>query len=241
MKKLVILLFAIAFVVCIVNVGSAATSGEIKAYIQTLEAKLDVATQAGDHKRVAKLNAMIAEQKIRLQAAEMPAPVSVAPPVKAAPSTGLFGWGLNTDLAVNYVMDKSILGLRADLLLPDPLGLGGLVGLPKEAVGYKLGLGYFSGNDNKNVAFRGVPIYLDGVIMLPMGTYLQGGINYLLDRNGSKSGSIGGQVYLGIAGDIGLGSKSFAQIGYSILRTGDTATPRSTKGLDIAIGQMITL
>ncbi|OGC03841.1 hypothetical protein A2276_08325 [candidate division WOR-1 bacterium RIFOXYA12_FULL_43_27] len=241
MKKLVVLLFAVAFVVCIINVGNAATPNQVRAYISTLENKLGVATRANDHTRVLKLNQMIADQKVRLQAMET-VPQAVAPaPMKAAPSTGLFGWGLNTDLAVNYVMDKSIVGLRADLLLPDPLGLGGIIGLQKEAVGYKLGLGYFTGNDTKDVAFRGIPIYLDGVIMFPMGMYLQGGINYLVNRSGSKSGSIGGQVYVGVAGDIGLGSKSFAQIGYSILRTGDSATPRSSKGFDIGIGQMITL
>ena len=252
MKKLIILLFAVVFVARIVNVGIAATPNEIKAYINTLESKLNVAIRAKDKKRQATLKQMIADQKVRLQAAEMAPPIAVPPPppparVASAPSAGLFGWGLNTDINVGYLMNKSILFGRANIVLPDPLGLGPIVGLSADSVKYKLGLGGFSGNDNADVKFQGVPIYLDGVINLPedllggIKSYLSGGINYLVYRTGKTSGSIGGQIAFGIAGNIGLGSDTCLELGYSILRTGDKAVARSSKGLTISVGQAITL
>lgn len=181
-----------------------------------------------------------------------PPPVAVPPPpppAKVAPaaSAGLFGWGLKTDINVGYLMNKSILFGRGNIVLSDPLGLGPIVGLSADSVKYKLGLGVFSGNDTNDKSFKGIPIYLDGVIHFPadllggIKSYLSGGINYLVYRTGKTSGSIGGQIAFGIAGDIGLGSDTSLEIGYSILRTGDKTVARSAKGLTVAVGQAITL
>ncbi|OGC04681.1 hypothetical protein A2276_01735 [candidate division WOR-1 bacterium RIFOXYA12_FULL_43_27] len=237
MKKLIALIAVFAFVLTIA--APMADAATVKKTTKVVKKKV-----------VKKVPAKkVAPKAIRPIA---PPPVAVPPPppparVAPAPSSGLFGWGLNTDINVGYLMNKSILFGRGNIVLPDPLGLGSIVGLSADSVKYKLGLGVFSGNDTNDVSFKGIPIYLDGVINLPadllggIKSYLSGGINYLVYRSGQTSGSIGGQVAFGIAGNIGLGSDTCLELGYSILRTGDSKTPRSAKGLTISVGQAITL
>lgn len=256
MKKAIALLVVLAFVVALAGISSAATPAQIRAYIGQLNKKLAVAQKSNDTARVAKLKVLLNEQKGKLAEAEgvaPPPPVAVPPPpppAKIAPSAGgaLFGWGLKTAGSLGYVMNKSVLAVRGDALLPDPLGLGPIVGLPADSVMYKVGLGYITGKDNTDLDFRAVPLYVDGVIMLPadvlggIESYLGGGVNYLLSRTGKTSGSIGGQIYYGILGDLGLGAgKAFGQVGYSILRTGDKDYPRSAKGITAELGYSLVL
>lgn len=254
MKKAIALLVVLAFVVCLAGISSAVSPSQIRSYIGVLNSKLNAATNAKDWARVAKLKGMIADQKQRLAEAEgtAPSPVAVPPPpapsmASPAPAGALFGWGLDVDASLGYVMNKSVLSLRGDVLFADPLGLGPIVGLSQDAVKYKLGLGYTTGKDTNDKDWRSVPIFVDGLIMIPadvlggIESYLGGGINYVVTRSGSKAGTIGGQIYYGIQGDIGLGGKTFAQVGYTILRSGSTAPVYSTKGLSVEIGQALTL
>ena len=136
MKKAIVLLVLFTFVVCLASVASAASPAKIRAYIGLLQRKKAVATKNKNWARVNKLNAMIAVQQKRLAA---PAPVVVPPPpppvtMAPAPAGTLFGWGLDTAGSVGYVMAKSVLNLRGDVVLADPLGLGPIVGLPTESV-----------------------------------------------------------------------------------------------------------
>ncbi|NQU16422.1 MAG: hypothetical protein HQ564_00015 [Candidatus Saganbacteria bacterium] len=256
MKKAIVLLVILTFVVGLVSMASAVSASKIRAYIGLLNRKLTVATRGKNWARVNKLKAMIAVQNKRLAVAEgtvaPPPPVVVPPPpshVSAAPAGALFGWGLDTAGSIGYVAGKSMLAVRGDVILPDPLGLGPIVGLPAESVVYKVGLGYATGKDGNDADLKAIPLFVDGVILLPadllggIESYLGGGLNYLVYRSGQASGSLGGEIYYGIQGDLGLGisGKSFAQVGYTILRTADTTTPRSAKGVSIDVGHSLTL
>ncbi|MFC1496590.1 hypothetical protein ACFL52_04165 [Candidatus Margulisiibacteriota bacterium] len=259
MKKIITLLLVMAFVVGLVSIASAASPAKIKAYINLLERKLDTANQNQNWARAAKLKRMIAVQKNRLGETESiaaPPPPPVAAPKAPAKMTSAedgpyFGLGMPVCGSVGYLANRSVLSARADVLLPEPLGLGSYVGLPAESVMYRIGLGYFSGEDQNMHMVRGVPVYLDGVILLPANlldgieSYIGAGINYLVLRTGNKSGTLGGQVYFGIQGNFGLGGlngKSFAQIGYKFLRSGVAASDSvSCKGISLQVGQSIIL
>lgn len=175
-----------------------------------------------------------------------PPPPPVARPVAPAP-TGLFGWGLNT--AVDAGLIAGMMGLTGSVILPDPIGLGPMVGLPANAVMWKLGAGYAQGNDKNKVSWRAPHLIVDGVINLPadmMGgieTYVSGGLNFIVGR--AAGGSYGGQAYVGVKGDLGLGGKTYGQVGLGILRTGElspAANSRSTGfTLGVVVGQTILL
>lgn len=254
MKKLIALFTIVAVVGVLAAAVYARTAQEeleaVRGYLVTLDSKIVSAREAGQKSKVAWLQKekegtlrRLAKLKADAEAEKLaPAPIA-APVVKAAPS-GLFGLGWQTAASVGYVMDKSVIALRGDFFLPDPLALGTIVGLPSDSVVYRVGLGYTTGNDHNDVSWRSVPLYLDGVIMLPMAgldTYIGGGLNYILNRSGSKAGTIGGQIYLGIQGDLGLGAKTFAELGYTILRAGSEAPLHSSKGFSINVGQRIVL
>jgi len=185
--------------------------------------------------------------------APMPAPVAPAPApspapvaVKPAASAGLFGWGLNTDAQIGYLAGQSAITGRADIILDDPMAIGSMLGLKSDSVKWKLGLGALNGNDSSNKSMKAITVAFDGVLMLPadwfggVSTYVGGGLNYDVYGTGGKSGSLGGQGYVGVMGDIGMGmSPSYAQLGYGIVRS--TNASRSAKGLTIEIGQTIKL
>ncbi|MFA4967385.1 MAG: hypothetical protein WC624_04120 [Candidatus Margulisiibacteriota bacterium] len=229
----------------------------LEAQLKTLQAKLAKtkvkATKASLQKQIAALKAKIAAQKVAIAPPPPPPPVAVPPPpppVRAAPPapapTGLFGMGLQT--AVEGGLVAGMLGVSGNLLLADPMGLGAMVGLPANSVMYKLGVGIASGNDMNSKTWKALPITLGGVIMLPadmMGgieSFVGGGINYVVYRTGQTSGSLGGDIYVGMQGDLGLGGKTYGQVGYSILRTGTSDKGAySSKSVSVQVGQKILL
>lgn len=184
-----------------------------------------------------------------------PPPIVTPPPppikVAVAAPAGLLGMGLETAAEVGLV--AGLMGLTGNVILPDPMGLGPMVGLSDKAVSFKLGLGYAQGKETATAGgtWKAVPIIVDGVISLPadaMGgidTFIGGGLNYVVTRSGSAAGTIGGQVYVGAQGDLGLGlgGKTYGEVGYSILRSGLTAgkTSYSSKSVSVLVGQKIVL
>jgi hypothetical protein len=179
-----------------------------------------------------------------------PPPVAPVPPppppvvVRPAPApTGMFGWGLNTDVALGYISGKSVVVGRADLILDDPLALGSMLGLSARAINYRIGIGAASGNDINDVSMKAIPVFVDAILNLPadwMGgieSYVGGGLNYTVYGTGQKTGTYGGAVFAGVAGDLGLGGKSFVEVGYSAIRP----DKRSGKGVGISFGQQIML
>lgn len=178
-----------------------------------------------------------------------PAPPPPPPPVaRVAPAApaGLFGMGINTSASGGYVAGKSLLVGRGDLILEDPLGLGPIVGLGAKAVNYRVGLGYGTGKDASDNNMTALPLFIEGILNLPadlMGgieSYIGGGVNYTLYGTDRKTGTYGVQALAGIKGDIGLGGKSFVEVGYSAIRAGST-NKRSAKGIGVAVGQTIVL
>jgi len=263
MKRVLALLVVMAFVATMAAPVFAATLASMKANLKTLQAKL---AKTKVKKTKATLQNQIAALKKKIAAAEAmiapppppPPPVAVPPPpppVKAAPPppapTGLFGMGLETAAEVGMV--AGMLGLSGNVVLADPMGLGAMVGLPANAVAYKLGLGYAQGNDTNSKSWKAVPIVVDGLISLPadmMGgieTFVGGGINYVVYRSGQTGGSLGGQIYVGAQGDLGLGlgGKTYGELGYSIVRTGTpsdaTKGAYSSKSVSVLVGQKILL
>jgi hypothetical protein len=75
-------------------------------------------------------------------------------------------------------------------------------------------------------------------------SYVGGGVNYVVYGSEKLAGSYGGQIYYGIQGDIGLGGKSYAELNYSIIRSGKDAghnVQYSMKGVGISVGTTLLL
>ncbi|KAF0134651.1 MAG: hypothetical protein FD145_482 [Candidatus Saganbacteria bacterium] len=258
MKRVFALLVVFAFVAALAAPVFAANVAKLKADLKKLEAKLKVTkvkkTKASLQKQIAALKKKIAAgQVIVAPPPPPPAPVAVPPPpapIKAAPApaqAGLFGMGLET--AAEVGLRAGMIGLNANVLLADPIGIGPMIGLPANAVKYVLGVGYAQGKDTASKDWKAVPLNIGGVIMLPadmMGgieSFVSGGINYVVYRTGAVGGTLGGDICAGVQGDLGLGGKTFGQVGYSILRSGTNATKGtfSSKSLSFMVGQKIIL
>jgi hypothetical protein len=264
MKKVLAILVVLAFVFAVAAPSFAKAAPSLQDQVKALQAKLAKTkaktARATLEKQIATLQKKIADQEAAMAPPPPPPPppppVAVPPPpppVKAAPpapaSTGMFGMGIQT--AAEVGMTAGMVGLSGNVLLADPMGLGTMIGLPANAVQYKLGLGYFSGNDKNSNTWKAMPITIGGVINLPadmMGgveTFIGGGINYVVYRTGQTGGSSGGDIYVGAQGDLGMGGKTYGELGYSILRTGTpsdlTKGAYSSQSVTVMIGQKILL
>jgi len=175
-----------------------------------------------------------------------PPPVAVRP-APAAAGAGWFGWGLNTGYTAGYLAGNSVVLGRADLILSDGLGIGPMVGLADDAISWKVGLGGALGTDSLGRTSRkSIPLFVDGIINLPadllggVESYIGGGVNYPLSGTGG-SGTLGIQAYYGVQGDIGLGGNTYAELTYSVIRTGANTFPYSMKGIGLNVGTQILL
>ena len=262
MKKVLALLVVLAFVFAVAAPSFAAKAPlSLQDQLKVLQAKLAKTkakkAKATLQKQIAVLQKKIADQQVAVAPPPPPPPppppVAVPPPpppVKAAPpppvSTGMFGWGLQTAGEIGMV--AGMFDVSGNVLFADPLGLGTMIGLSANAVQYKLGIGYASGNDKNSNSWKAVPITVGGVINLPadmMGgveSFVGGGLNYVVDQTGSTSGSMGGDIYVGAQGDLGLGGKTYGELGYSILRSGNaTKAQYSSDSVTVLVGQKILL
>lgn len=262
MKKTVICLLVLAFMVSIASVAFARTLEEerdaVRAYLKVVDAKIIKYRKAGNRAKMVQLQkekqgtlARWNKLKAQMEAAPPPpppvAPVPSAPVVAApaAPSAGLFGMGINTVLSGAYINTgkgqiSGSVGLSGDWVLDDFVGLGPMVGLSANSVKYTVGLGGFYGGGG----LKAIPVRAGGIIMLPadwMGgleTYLAGGLNYVVYGNGQKSGRIGGDASVGINVDLGMGlGKTGIALGYSAVRS-DNIT---SKGISLSVSQPIVL
>jgi hypothetical protein len=264
MKRMIALLIAVAFVATVASLAFGRTIDEerdaVRAYLKVIDAKIIKYRKAGNTAKMKILQADKAGtlrrwEKLKAQMeAQAPAPrVAPVPPppprpvVAPAPApTGLFGMGLNTSVSLGYIAGKSTMVGRADLILGDPLAMGTMLGLSEKAISYRIGLGGASGNDINDNTIKAIPLFVDGILNLPadmMGgleTYVGGGLNYTLYGTDRKVGTYGAEIFVGMQGDIGLGSKSMLEVGYEAVRCGDT-NKRSAKGLSIMVGQQIML
>jgi hypothetical protein len=259
MKKYIALFVAFAFMVTLAGLAFGRTLEEekqaVRDYLKVIDAKIVKYRNSGN---TAKMKQLQAEKQGTLRRweklkAEMeaqpvaPAPTPVAPAAvkAAAPSAGLFGWGLNTDIAATYVSTgKGTYSgsgqLRGDLVLDDFVGLGPLLGMSANTIKYKAGLGVIDGGGG----IKAIPIYADGVINLPpdwMGgleTFLTGGLNYVVYGNGKTSGSLGGEIAVGFNADLGLG---LGKTGFELGWQGVKSKTHSSKGLAITVSQPIGL
>jgi hypothetical protein len=266
MKRTLAYLLLLSFVLGIAGVAFARTLDEekaaVRAYLKVIDAKIIKARNAKQTAKVKLLQGQKAATLARwnkLQASMIvppppPPPPPMAPmpkpvPMVAPAPTGLFGMGLNTDVSLGYIAGNSVMAGRADIILGDMLGLGPMVGLSEKAVNWKLGLGYAQGKDINDIEKKAITLIVDGVLNLPadllggVESYIGGGINYDVYGSEKKAGSIGVQAYAGIQGDLGLGGKSFVEVGYSVIRSGkdNVTVPYSMKGVAINVGQQILL
>jgi hypothetical protein len=261
MKKFIVCFVVFVFVTAVASVAFGRTLDEekqaVRNYLNVIDAKLVKAKAA---KQSAKVNMLHADKAAtlarwnKLKASMAVAPV-VAPTPPAAPvpppapvvvkptaPAGLFGMGLNTCLSGQYISTgkgqfSGTGGLKGDIVLDDFVGLGSMLSLPKNTIQYKLGLGYYQGG---GAGLKAIPIYAGGTINLMGGSevYLTGGLNYVVYGNGKTSGKIGGDVYVGIKTDLGLGlGKTGFELGYSVVRS-NTA---SSKGITLSVSQPILL
>ena len=266
MKRTIALLVVLAFVASVASVVFARTLDEerdaVRAYLKVIDAKIIKYRKAGN---TAKMKVLQAEKKATLarweklkaqmEAAPAPAPELMAPvpppppPVITRPApapSGMLGMGLNSSAALGYIMGKSTMVGRADLILDDPMELGAMLGLSARAINYRIGLGGATGNDVNDNTIKAIPMFVDGILNLPtdmMGgieSYVGGGLNYVLYGTDQKVGTYGAQLFAGVKGDLGLGGKSFAELNYMAIRCGDT-NKRSAKGIGVSFGQQILL
>jgi len=263
MKKSIALLVAVAFVVTLAGMVFGRTldeeRGAVRAYLKVIDAKIIKYRAAGNTakmkllqadkaatlKRWAKLQAeMTVPTAPRVAPVPPPAPRPVVAPAPAP--AGMFGMGLNTSVSLGYIAGDSTMVGRVDLMLDDPLAIGTWLGLSAKAVNYRIGLGGANGNALHGLTIKAIPLFVDGILNMPadwMGgleTYVGAGVNYTLYGTDSTTGTYGGQVFAGTQGDIGMGGKSFLELGYQAIRAGDKHK-RSARGLSVMFGQQIML
>jgi hypothetical protein len=166
--------------------------------------------------------------------------------------TGLFGWGLNTDIGGHYLLNRTgqegllgVIGVKGDLVLEDPLHLGSKIGLSEDAFEYKLGLGINVGNDINNEPIFSIPLYSEMVVYLKEGSlfgldpFVGAGLNFNIMGTDGTMGGMGVQLFGGILADFGFESgKTGLSLGYSTNRVGDI---RSAEGLTFSVTQPLIL
>jgi hypothetical protein len=156
------------------------------------------------------------------------------PPSKVRTGTGPASrFWVPLDLAVSVGIHSGIGALLIDQKWSQPLGV-------KDSA-LKTGIAYALGKDQDRVERNNYLVYVDGIYMLPFiingygdnKPYLGGGLNYLVLTSGSKSGTVGGEAYLGIESHLQNWDKHYAEVGYSAIRTGFSPT---YKGLYFTVG-----
>jgi hypothetical protein len=175
-----------------------------------------------------------------------PRPVAPPPPPPPPAPSGMFGWGLMSSADIGYITgDSKTASFLAggSIILDDPMAMGTILGLSADAVNYKVGLGLTYGKDRNDNTFNAILVTFDGILNLPedvlgIESYTGAQVNYPVYKS-DVTGAIGGLLYFGIKGDIGLGlgGKSYAELGYGAIRRDGY----STKGVDIKFGQEILL
>lgn len=266
MKKWVCLLLAVTVVLSIATVAFARTLEEekqaVRDYLTLIDAKINKYRAAGNTAKVKQLQGEKAatlrrwyKLKAQLEAEQaMPEAPKVTPKVVAAKAPeGLFGWGLKTDLTGIYLMTgkgkyNGAVGLRANVILDDPLALGTIVGMSADSVKYRIGLGGLYGVDINGARIKAIPIFVDGVLSLPadwmmgLDTYVGGGLNYTVYGSGQTAGSYGAEAYVGLKADLGLGlGQTGFELGYTAIRANGSTPKLSAKGLSFAVSQPIVL
>ena len=275
MKRIVVLITLFVFAVALAGMVYAQADTRSpaeklaagRAYLKLLDQKIIRHRKMGNTATVVNLQAQKKSTITRMQAWKAqaegtrmapppppPRPVAPPPPPRpvarpAAAPEGLLGIGLDTGYTLGYIAGKSVIVLRGDMIFADPMGIGPMLGLTEDAVGWKIGLGGAMGKDINDVEKKAIPLFVDGIINIPadvMGgveSYVGGGLNYVVYGSDKKGGSYGGQVYYGIQGDIGLGGDSYAELAYSIIRSGPDSVdvPYSMKGIGISVGSKLVL
>ncbi len=278
MKRIIALLTVFAFVAVLAGMvyaqadtrSAAEKLAAGRAYLKLLDQKIIRLRKQGKTATVKKMQAekksTIANmQTWKAQAeAEMAAPPPPPPPRPVAPtppppprpvsrpapaSMGLLGMGINTGYSVGYLMGKSGVTVRGDIVLNDAMGIGPMLGMSEDSIKWKIGMAAVMGKDVNENEKKALPLLVDGVMSLPadmlgVESYLGGGLNYVVYGSEKKSGSYGGQVYFGVQGDVGLGGNSFAEVGYAIVRSGADAghvTPYSFRGVTVNVGTQILM
>lgn len=108
-----------------------------------------------------------------------------------------------------------------------------------EFASIKTGVMYADGKDTSGTERKHFLIFTDGVYRFVaasadnIGTYIGGGINYLAMTSGRVSGTVGGEVYLGLESKMSKGEYLYVEMGYGAVRTGFSPT---YKGLGATVG-----
>jgi hypothetical protein len=134
--------------------------------------------------------------------------------------------GLRLGLAVGAL--AGITGAQADAQFSEPFGLVRTSG--------RVGVAYAQGNDSAGTARKHALVVLDGLYHLNppetpgLRSYFGLGLNFDAYTSGQKSGTLGGQAFYGVEGSAGGGS-FFAQLGYTVIRTGFSPNQAGLTGL----------
>lgn len=172
---------------------------------------------------------------------EMFTPDVPPPPVypKLPPSEVRTGTGpasrfwVPLDIAVSAGIHSGIGALLIDQKWDRPFDL--------KNIAVKTGVAYAQGKDQDRIERKNALVFVDGVYMLPFTIngydsnkpYIGGGLNYLVLTSGQKSGTVGGEVYLGIESHLQNWDKHYVELGYSAIRTGFSPC---YKGLYFTVG-----
>lgn len=252
MKKTIIFIAIVALTASVAGVAFGRTMEEekraVQDFLKVIDVKIVKAKAAHQASKVTMLKGQKAAtlarwEKLKASAAVAPVAQAVAPVPPPAPVAVRPAARLHATLAGEYIQDGKhstiwgSSGVVGNLLFDDLIGLGPRVGMSADTIKYKLGLGGFYVYGSGGI--KAIPVYVGGTINLPrlpggQETYLTGDLNYVVYGNGQTSGKIGGDVYLGIAADLGHGlGKTGFEIGYNIVRS-STIT---SKGLSFSVSQ----
>jgi hypothetical protein len=157
----------------------------------------------------------------------MPMPMGPKPPVeKPRPRfVSPLEFGISLGLLAN------IPGAYLELRWHNPLDL--------DYVSAKTGVMYAQGKDSAGTERKHALLFVDGIYKMNpfagegVGTYIGGGLNYLVLTTGRVAGSIGAEAYLGLESRVGRAEVMYVELGYGAIRTGFSP---SYKGLNATVG-----
>lgn len=157
----------------------------------------------------------------------MPMPMGPKPPLERPRPRFVspLEFGISLGLLAN------IPGAYLELRWHNPLDL--------DYISAKTGVMYAQGKDTAGTERKHALLFVDGIYKLNpfvgegVGTYIGGGLNYLVLTTGRVAGSIGAEAYLGLESRVGRAEVMYVELGYGAIRTGFSPT---YKGLNATVG-----
>lgn len=235
MKRTLLFSLLLFFVLSSLSLGlTASAQNEAKKVAKLQRQSLNLEKKIADNKlklemqnRASLESAASAQSKLATPSSQEAKKTLLAPKPKPMPKINY----PPLELGISLGLIANIPGGYAELRWNRPLDL--------DPVGIKTGVAYADGKDANGVERRHALIFADGVWHLNppgtdgVGTYIGGGLNYLVLTSGHISGAVAGEAYFGLESRMGKTEFLYAEFGFGAIRTG--VSP-SYKGLNATVG-----